>query len=81
VETEPGEERQDRQEAQEIGSTAESEEIELVEKGAPAIQEQRNLHSGEQSRLTTRMRRPPKKFTHDTFGTPVCRNVQSMSGD
>lgn len=85
LETEPGEERQvkdtrDRQKAQEIGSTAESEEIELVER-APATQEQRNMHSGEQNKLTTRTRRPPKKFTYDTVGTPVCRNVQSMSGD
>lgn len=88
LETEPREERQvnnmrDRQEAQEIRSTVESEEIELVERGAPVTQEQRNMDSGEQnsSKLTTRMRRPPKKFTYDTFGTPVCRNVQSMSGD
>lgn len=88
LETEPREERQvnntrDRQEAQEIRSTVESEEIELVERGAPVKQEQRNMDSGEQnsSKLTTRMRRPPKKFTYDTFGTPVCRNVQSMSGD
>lgn len=88
LETEPREQRQvsdtrDRQEAQEVRSTIESEEIELVERGAPAIQEQRNMDSGEQnsSKLTTRMRRPPKTFTYDTFGTPVCRNVQSMSGD
>lgn len=86
LETEPEEERQvndtrGRQEAQEIGSTAESEEIELVERGAPATQEQRNMHSGEQNKLTMRTRRPPKKFTYDNFGTPVCRNVQSMSGD
>lgn len=54
LETEPGEQRQvddtgDRQRAQEIGSNAESEELELVERGAHSTQEQINIHAGEKT--------------------------------